>query len=222
MPNISSAGASYQNQINLWNKRQVESSSIKDSESDAKKEANTVEENKKDTVTISQDVSLAQRREKLGHRATGKLTKRNFQAVVEADEKAVEETLKTAIESFALESKQVITFSRDSEGSIIIQEEFELKEEIEEFLNDNAEFKQRFNRLSSNREILDFSKKLETKSNRVNLFSLLNNEASSSDSRSLMMIAEKYKELKAGKDSFEIMTSLSRNETPFGMSFEVA
>ncbi len=214
-------GNAYQNQINLWNKANAATiASSNSSDIDTTDTAQT-QKNKEDTVSLSPDVSLAKKREELGHMPTGKLTKKDFEAAVKSDEKAVEEVLQSIIESFELESKQVITFSRDSDGSISINEEFDQKEEIEDLLNSDSAFVQKFNRLSSNNEILNFSKKIQESNSNVSLLSILNNQSNSSDSNSLFMIAERYKELKSAKDPFDLLTNISRKETPFSMAFEV-
>ncbi len=221
MSNINTMGSAYQNQINLWNKTKATASANSTSSDMETKEATQNKDSKKDKVTLSPEVSLAKKREELGHMPTGKLTKKDFEAVVTSDEKAIEEVLQSVIESFELESKQVITFSRDSDGSIVINEEFDQREEIEELLNSDDVFVQKFNRLSANNEILNFSKKIQESSSKVSLLSILNNESNNSDSNSLFMIAERYKELKAGNNPFETLTNISRRETPFSMAFEV-
>ncbi len=170
---------------------------------------------KKDTVTLSKDVSLARQREAMGLPPTGRLAKEDIQSVADADEKKVKEALESAMEALGIDKEQKVSLSLDAKGKIVIKEEFAAKANLEKQLNNDEGFKATFNRLAANSEFLDFTTNLQTTSNSMNLMSFMNGDSDDSDWSSLLEIAETYNQLKSAKDPLETISMMSHKETPF-------
>ncbi|MBI9090607.1 MAG: hypothetical protein JEZ12_15430 [Desulfobacterium sp.] len=170
---------------------------------------------KKDTVTLSKDVPLAQQREAMGLPPTGRLAKEDIQAVADADEKKVKAALESTMEALGIDKDQEVSLSLDAKGKIVIKEKFEGKADLEKQLNNDEGFKATFNRLATNNEFLDFTTNLQTKSNSMSLVSFMNGDSDDSDWSALLKIAETYNQLKATKDPLETISMISHKETPF-------
>jgi hypothetical protein len=170
---------------------------------------------KKDTVTLSKDVPLAQRREAMGLAPTGRLSREDFENVVDADEKAVKEALETAMEELGIDKKQKVSLSLNDKGKIVIKEKFTGKSDLEKQLNNDEGFKVAFNRLATNNEFLDFTTHLQTKTHSMSLVSYMNGDSDDSDWSHLFELAETYDQLKSTKDPMETISTMSHQETPF-------
>ncbi len=170
---------------------------------------------KKDTVTLSKDVPVARLREAMGLAPTGRLSREDFETVVDADEKTVKETLESAMEGLGIDKDQKVSLSLNAKGKIVIKEKFAAKTDLEKQLNNDEGFKATFSRLATNSEFLDFSTNLQTKSHSMSLVSFMNGDSDESDWNHLFELADTYNQLKSSKDPLETISMVSHKENPF-------
>ena len=164
-----------------------------------------------DTVSLSSAVSTAQAREYFGLAPTGKLTFSDIESAAQAQETAVNETLAAAMEELGIPADQQISLSLDDEGAIAIEETFDGKDDLEAYLNQDEDFLQAFSGLSTNSEVLDYTRSLGSTS-----FSLAD-YLGGSDS-DLLSLAQQYSAFKSAS-SIETLWQISHNKAPFSYTY---
>lgn len=173
----------------------------------------------KDSVTLSKDASLAYTREKLGHSGRGRLSKKDMELQAYNDQTDVEDKIEKAMKELHLRSDSTVTITRDDDGNVLVAENFQEKEELENLLNEDKEFLKKFNRLSANTEILNYTENIMTGSAKVSLASILNGETDKTGWDSLFNIADTFKAMKSSKDPLEMISTLSRKAIPFELIY---
>lgn len=172
----------------------------------------------KDTISLSTDASLALTREKLGFSGRGKLSKNDMERQIYNDQNDVEDTLELVMEKLGITGKKV-TLTRDDDGRIWVNEDFDEKENLESLLNEDEIFTGKFNRLSSNTELLNYTENVLTGSTKLSLASLLNGKTDINDWDSLFNIADRFKAMKKSSDPLAMVTDMSRKTVPFELIY---
>lgn len=170
-----------------------------------------------DTVTLSEEVAAARTREAMGLNPTGPLRLSDFKAAAENQTEAVNEKLASLMKAQGISTDQKITLSLDSKSKITIKENFSGKDKLEKALNEDKGFLQKFNGLSANSGVLNFTKDLQTRISNTNLADFMNSDPDWSDITSL---ASKYSELKTSGNPLATLVGIGNNQTPYVFKYD--
>lgn len=169
----------------------------------------------KDTVTLSKEVEQARTREALGLKPTGKLKLGDFEQVAKAQEDVVQTKLAARIKELGIDPAQTVTLALDGESNITITEKFKGKKDLEKKLNEDPSFALAFKQLSTNNEILDYTKTLQKSS--VSLASYMNPKTDWND---IMSLASRFEGLKSSKPTLESLIKLSKATEPYSFTHD--
>lgn len=161
-------------------------------------------------VSLSKGAETAKLRESIGLKPTGRLKLGDFERVSDEKEKEISEKVSELMEELGIDKNQKVSISLDSNSKLKIAESFKGKDKLLKALNSDDDFKSDFQKLSTNREVVDFAKKLTTM--KPSLTDYLNKDASWD---SIMASAKKHTELKTSSNSLGNLLDLSHQETPY-------
>ena len=163
-----------------------------------------------DTVTLSSEITTAQKREYLGLTPIGRLSLTDFQDAATDQEDTVSTMLADAMKELEIDADQKISLSLDDDNQIVIREDFSGKSELENVLSEDKTFMKAFRGMSANNEVLDYIYSLQT-----NTMSLLGYMTSNTNSGDLLSLAADYTIAKSSGHSIETLLSLSQSEAPY-------
>jgi hypothetical protein len=118
--------------------------------------------------------------------------------------------LGSAMEYLGIDMDQQVSLTLDADFRIVIGENFSGKKELENILNDDGAFELEFKGLSSNSEITNYVKDLQTRT--PSLADYFNADISQDD---LLSLASKYADIKSSGNSLETLMGISRSEQPY-------
>jgi hypothetical protein len=179
------------------------------------KEDNSTSE---DRVTFSVGLSLAQTREAIGLKPTGKLKLKDLEDVVQDRKDFISATLTQTIQSQGIKLDEEFSISMDSTNNICISGDFPGKSELEEALNENEEFTTAFKQLSANQSFLDHISQLQSnvKSIQVNIVNYFNSDTNFNN---LLALADKFESLKDSDNKMKTLLDLSCTECPYSYTY---
>ncbi len=163
-----------------------------------------------DTVTLSPDVARAKTREAMGLNPTGRLKLEDFKTAAAKQEESVKSMLGSAMEYLGIDRDQQVSLTLDADYRIVIGEDFSGKSELENVLNDDGAFELGFKGLSTNSEITNYAKELQSRT--TSLADYFNADISQDD---LLSLASKYEDIKSSGNSLETLMGISRIEQPY-------
>ena len=163
-----------------------------------------------DTVTLSKDVARAKTREAMGLNPTGRLKLEDFKIAAAKQEETIKSMLGSAMENLGIDMDQQVSLTLDADYRIVIGENFSGKKELENVLNDDGAFELEFKGLSTNSEITNYVKDLQTRT--PSFADYFNADISQDD---LLSLASKYADIKSSGNSLETLMGISRSEQPY-------
>ncbi len=163
-----------------------------------------------DTVTLSPDVTRAKAREAMGLNPTGRLKLEDFKTAAAKQEESVKSMIGSAMEYLGIDRDQQVSLTVDADYRIVIGEEFSGKSALEDVLNDDGVFELGFKGLSTNSEIINYTKDLQART--TSLADYFKADTSLDD---LLSIASKYETIKSSGNSLETLMGISRSEQPY-------
>ncbi len=198
------------NTNNLYYSPSEETTNLSRESADTASENETESTTREDTVTLSPDVARAKAREAMGLNPTGRLKLADFKTAAAKQEESVKSMLGAAMEYLGIDRDQQVSLTVDADYRIVIGEDFSGKNVLEDVLNDDGAFELGFKGLSTNSEILNYAKDLQTRT--TSLADYFNADSSQDD---LLSLAYKYTEIKSSGNSLETLMGISKSEQPY-------
>jgi len=174
-----------------------------------------------DKVSLSPEVEVARLRESLGLNPTGKLTRHNFEAMIQSDQDGVRKALQANLDKLATgisDTIGTITLSQDAKGQIQVAGDWPGKEELAKNLNADPELAKMFTRLSRNSGLLSYADQTVAGAKGATLTDYLDSDTADTNLTNLL---KQYDSLKTSKNSLASLINLSSSEVkPFALTYK--
>lgn len=174
-----------------------------------------------DQVSLSPEVEVARLRESLGLNPTGKLTRHNFEAMIQSDQDGVRKTLQANLDKLATGTSDTIgtiTLSQDAKGQIKVAGDWPGKAELTKNLNADPEFTKMFTRLARNSGLLSYADQAVAGGKGATLTDYLDSDTADTN---LFNLLKQYDSLKTSKNSLASLINLSSSEgKPYSLTYK--
>lgn len=173
-----------------------------------------------DRVSLSPKVELARLRESLGLNPTGKITRQNFETLIQSDQEGVTKTLQAKLDKLTSGLKDpigTITLRQDAKGQIQVTGDWSGKNKLTKDLNADPEFTKMFTRLARNSGLLNYADQTVAEGKGTTLADYLDSDTADAN---LSTLLKQYSSMKTSKNPLANLIDLSNSGgKPFSLAY---
>ena len=168
-----------------------------------------------DRGSLSPEIETARTRDALGLPPTGNLKFENFQETAKAQAHTMDQIIAQKAKALGIDSNQPMGLAMDPEGNLIIQEEFEGKNDLVKALNQDDKLLNALGKCSACNEIIDLTRALS-------LAEFTNTHFMDPDRSwdDILSLAKKHKEIKTSQNDLATLAGIGRREFPHTHSYD--